>query len=113
MNRYCTSCGAPAAETDFYCSKCGGTVQEKTPVALQDWQKPDNWLTKSILVTIFCFAPFGIVGIVNAAQVNKKFDAGDLEGAQKTAAQAKKWVMNSFWVGLVFGILYSIYIFLN
>ncbi|MES2882212.1 MAG: CD225/dispanin family protein, partial [Bacteroidota bacterium] len=39
-------------------------------------QQPKNWLVESILVTIFCCLPFGIVGIVNAAQVNSKFAAG-------------------------------------
>ncbi|MFZ3275199.1 MAG: CD225/dispanin family protein, partial [Lutibacter sp.] len=46
--------------------------------------QPKNYLIESILVTIFCCLPFGIVGIVFAAQVNAKFDAGDYEGAIKT-----------------------------
>ena len=29
--------------------------------------QPKTWLVESILVTLFCCLPFGIVGIVNAA----------------------------------------------
>ncbi|MBK7946288.1 MAG: CD225/dispanin family protein [Flavobacteriales bacterium] len=44
--------------------------------------RPKNWLVESILVTLFCCLPFGIVGIINAASVNSKFDAGDIAGAE-------------------------------
>jgi hypothetical protein len=52
--------------------------------------QPKNYLIESILVTIFCCMPFGIVGIVFAAQVNAKFDAGDYEGALKASKEANK-----------------------
>ena len=42
---------------------------------------PKNWLAESILVTIFCCLPFGIVGIVNASQVNSRFASGDYDTA--------------------------------
>ena len=40
---------------------------------------PKNYLVESILVTIFCCMPFGVVGLVFAAQVNSKFEAGDVD----------------------------------
>jgi hypothetical protein len=43
--------------------------------------RPKNWLPESILVTIFCCLPFGIVGIVFASHLNAKYDAGDYAGA--------------------------------
>lgn len=72
---------------------------------------PKNWLVESILVTIFCCLPFGIVGIVFASQVNSKFAAGDYTGALQTSKDAGKWTKIGFWIGLVVLILYVIAIF--
>ena len=36
--------------------------------------RPKTWLIESILATLFCCLPFGIVGIVNAARVNSLHD---------------------------------------
>ncbi len=74
--------------------------------------KPKNWLVESILVTIFCCLPFGVAGIVFAAQVNSKYDAGDFIGAEKASSEAAKWTKIGFFVGLAFLILYLIFIFL-
>jgi hypothetical protein len=72
---------------------------------------PKNWLIESILVTLFCCLPFGIAGIVFAAQVNSKWNAGDYTGAQKSSADAAKWTKIGFFVGLAFIILYAIGVF--
>lgn len=53
---------------------------------------PKNWLVESILVTIFCCLPFGIVAIINAANVNSRLAAGDYAGAQEASLNAGKWV---------------------
>ncbi len=66
-----------------------------------DQSRPRNYLVESILVTIFCCQPFGIVGIVFAAQVNSKYASGDYEGARQASKNAKKW-MN--W-GIIAGIV--------
>jgi hypothetical protein len=47
-----------------------------------------NWLVESILVTIFCCLPFGIVGIVNASQVNSRLASGDYNGALHASKEA-------------------------
>ena len=74
--------------------------------------RPKNWLVESILVTIFCCLPFGIAGIVFAAQVNSRFDAGDYEGSVKASADAGKWTKIGFFAGLAFLVLYLIFIFI-
>ncbi|MFT6279772.1 MAG: hypothetical protein ACJAU0_002607 [Flavobacteriales bacterium] len=66
---------------------------------------PKNWLVESILVTIFCCLPFGIAGIVYAAKVESKFDAGDIDGAQNAANEAKKWTIISFVLGIISAVL--------
>ena len=42
-------------------------------------------------MTIFCCLPFGIIAIIKASEVNGKLAAGDVEGAQQSAAEADKW----------------------
>ncbi len=74
---------------------------------------PKNWLVESILVTLFCCLPFGIVGIINAAAVNTKYAAGDYAGAQVSSAAAGKWTKIGFFVGIGFGVLYMILMFLG
>ncbi len=64
-------------------------------------QAPNNYLAWSILVTIFCCIPFGIVAIVKSSQVNGLWAQGRYTEAQASADGAKKWVIWSVVVGLV------------
>ena len=68
--------------------------------------KPKNYLVESILVTIFCCLPLGVVGIVFAAQVNSKYDAGDYAGAEQASKQAKQFMMWGLIIGLVVLVAY-------
>jgi hypothetical protein len=70
--------------------------------------KIDNWLWQSIVVTVCCCVPLGIVGIVFAAQVNSKLAAGDIAGAQESANKAKKFTLIGIGVGLVVYIIVAI-----
>ena len=72
---------------------------------------PKNWLVESILVTIFCCLPFGIVGIVNAAQVNSRYATGDHDGAVRASQEAAKWTKLGFWIGIAVLICYIIAVF--
>ena len=67
--------------------------------------RPKNWLVESILVTIFCCLPFGIVGIINAANVNSRYDTGDFDGADRASREAGKWTKIGFWIGLSVNLL--------
>lgn len=69
---------------------------------------PKTWLVESILVTLFCCLPFGIAGIVNAAKVESRFYAGDIAGADRSSAEAKKWTTISFFIGISGAIIYLI-----
>jgi len=71
----------------------------------------ENWLVEAILVTLLCCLPFGVVGIIFAAQVNTKQQAGDMEGAEKARRDAAKWTKIGFWVGLAWVILICIFYF--
>lgn len=73
-------------------------------------QPPKNWLAESILVTLLCCLPFGIAGIVNAAQVSSKFAAGDYDGALRASQEAGKWTKIGFWVGIGVIALYILFV---
>jgi len=49
------------------------------------------------------------VGIIFAAQVNTKQQAGDMEGAEKSRREAAKWTKLGFWIGLGVLVLYVIF----
>lgn len=66
---------------------------------------PDNKLVWSILVTIFCCLPFGIVAIIKSAEVNSKWAAGDQAGAHQAAADAGKWIKWSVIAGVVGAVI--------
>ena len=69
---------------------------------------PPNYLVWAILSTVLCCLPLGIASIVFAAQVNGKYAAGDLAGAQASSEKAKKFAIWSAIAGLVFAALYVI-----
>jgi predicted secreted protein len=66
---------------------------------------PDNKLVWSILVTLFCCLPFGVVAIIKSAEVNSKWNAGDVAGANQSAADAGKWIKWSVIVGIIGAVI--------
>ncbi len=72
-----------------------------TPAPVNTGTPPENYLVWAILVTIFCCLPFGIVSIIFAAQVNSKWQSGDLEGARQASKNAKTWAWVSAGIGIV------------
>lgn len=71
---------------------------------------PKTWLVESILATIFCCLPFGIVGIVKAAQVEGLYQRGDYEGALKASRDAGKWTRLSVICALAIYVIYLLLI---
>lgn len=55
---------------------------------------PNNHLVWAILVTLFCFFPFGIVAIIKATSVNTLWAQGRWAEAQTASASARTW---SIW----------------
>jgi len=66
----------------------------------------NNYLIPSILATLFCCLPTGIVGIVFASQVNSRIAQGDVAGAQAAAAKARTWTYVSVALGLLVIVVY-------
>ncbi len=74
---------------------------------------PKTWMAESIIATLFCCLPFGIVGIINAAKVSSFFAQGNYEAAQQASLDAGKWAKRAFWVGLIAIVVYILlYVFI-
>ena len=50
-----------------------------------------NYLVQSVLVTLCCCLPLGIVGIINSSKVNGLVAEGKMSEALEASAAAKKW----------------------
>jgi hypothetical protein len=68
-----------------------------------------NYLVQSILSTICCCPPLGIVAIIFAAQVNSKLAIGDVAGAQEASRKARMFC----WLALGLGLLIYIVVLLT
>jgi hypothetical protein len=74
----------------------------------QNWTPPPaggtatvpNYLVPAILSIICCW-PLGIPAIVFATQVNKKIEAGDIQGAEDSSKKAKMFGFIGIGVGIL------------
>jgi hypothetical protein len=69
-----------------------------------------SYLAQAILVTLFCCWPFGIVAIVQAAQVNSRLGSGDVRGAREASDKARMWCWISFGLGIPVIIIYIAFV---
>lgn len=110
----CPNCGTSNLDNATICVNCGRPLSQAayTPppppppphggsYAPQPGAPVPNYLVQSILVTLCCCLPFGIVAIVFAAQVNSKLAAGDVAGAQAASRNARMWCWIAFAAGLI------------
>lgn len=121
----CPNCGTSNLDTANICVNCGKPLSTTPshsytpPTAPQSTHTPPrppgggsygapppvesipNYLIQSILVTLCCCLPLGIVAIVFAAQVNSKLTAGDLAGAREASSKAKMFCWIAFGIGVV------------
>lgn len=68
-----------------------------------------NWvpyLVLSIISTLCCCIPFGIVAIVFSAKINSAVTSGNMEEAKKAAKTAKIWIIVAVAAGLIASIAY-------
>jgi hypothetical protein len=61
------------------------------------------------IISIVCCLPLGIPAIIFATQVNSKVAAGDIAGAQESAAKAKKFAIIGIIVWAVCVVLYIVF----
>lgn len=71
--------------------------------------QPDNYLVWAILVTVLCCLPFGVASIIYSVKVGSLYAQGDYNGAVDASQRAKKFAMIGGIGGLVFIIVYVIF----
>lgn len=69
---------------------------------------PPDYFALSLIVTIFCCLPFGIVGLVKSSEVRSRAAVGDLAGAQMSSMEAKKWSYAGLFTGLGFIVAFIV-----
>ena len=103
---FCPSCGTNVPENATSCPQCAAKIgapnetsifTPKNGAAAAAPEKVTNWLVPSILVTAFCCIPMGVPAIVFAVLANTMAEDGQIDKAQKAAANAKRF----FWLALV------------
>jgi predicted nucleic acid-binding Zn ribbon protein len=104
---YCPYCGTENEDIAATCSNCNENIQNIEVKTTEAISIP-NYLVQSILITIFCCLPFGIVSIIFAAQVNGEIKAGNIEKAQECSRKAKLWSWWGFGIGIVSTVLWII-----
>ena len=70
--------------------------------------RPDSYLVWSILVTVLCCLPLGIVAIVKSSQVDSRYNSGDYQGSLKASDEAKKLCIISAVSAAVISIIYFV-----
>lgn len=70
--------------------------------------KPENNMIWAVLSTVLCCIPIGIYAIICANKVDELYNAGNVEEANKQAAEAKKWAIIGAAAGAVGAFLYTI-----
>ena len=95
---YCTNCGNELPQGAQACGSCDTRVPHFPPPP-----KVENYLIHSVVATLCCCLPLGVVALIYSAQVNTKLAMGDVAGAQASSANAKKWVIAAVvgWVILL------------
>lgn len=83
------------------------------PTVTRPSAPPKNWLVESILVTLLCCLPFGIVSIIYATKVDTLWSSGQFDAAEQASRDAGKWVRIGFFVGLVSIAFYFLFVMLG
>ncbi len=122
----CPYCGTSNLDNSSICVNCGRSLSTGAPPPPppstsytppppaytppgQAGQQIPNYLWQSIVVTLCCCLPLGIVGIIFAAQANDKLGRGDIAGAMESSRQAKMFCWIAFGLGVITYILLAVF----
>lgn len=67
---------------------------------------PPAYLVWSVVMTVLCCLPAGVVAIIYSSKVSSRFYAGDIEGANRASERAQIWIIVSFVLGVLSNTLY-------
>lgn len=110
---YCHKCGNELPDGASFCPKCCANIPNTATALPQNGLGtpspcPPTYLALSIVVTVLCCLPFGIVGIIKSGNVSKEYAAGNYSGALEASRLAKKWSIIGICCGLFWPIIYVI-----
>ncbi len=80
--------------------------QPQEPTGQTPEKMPSTYLVWSVIMTILCCLPAGVVAIIFSCQVSSKFYAGDFAGAMQASERAQIWIIVSFVLGVMANTLY-------
>lgn len=117
-SRFCPHCGAEQivrAEVEHIQPETGAQNNYQSNPYQQPYQQPGeqpvNWvpyLVLSIISTICCCLPFGIVGIVFSAKINTAVNTGNMEEARRYANTARIWIIVAVICGIVSNLIWFV-----
>jgi hypothetical protein len=113
---FCPKCGAQNDDNARFCAACGTTLNASAgppPYSGSGRGTPDihaihaipTYMAWSVLTTLFCCLPFGIVAIIKSSSVDKFKGMGDFNGAMQASNQARNWALAAGICGFVATIL--------
>ncbi len=117
----CNFCREEIPEGTKTCPLCGSPINDKGTLpgqnaafASQPVINGTLYLVLSVLATLLCCLPFGIIGIVFSSRINSQQNGGDYEGARTSARMATIFLTLSLVLGLVAGcVAAGLYAFID
>ena len=104
---YCLKCGVARDDNACKCTNCGEIRKRIAPSVPLPPIRPiiPSYLAWSILVTLFCCPPIGLVATVYSVQVKRRLRMEDIAAARDASKKAKAWGLISLGCGLAFVLL--------
>ncbi len=85
-----------------------GTASNSRFSASAPGPMPPTYLVQSVLATVLCCLPLGIMAIIKAGKVSSAYNAGDYAGADLASQEAKSFVNYAVIAGIIVGVLYGV-----
>ena len=125
---FCKNCGSENEDNVKFCNKCGKSLAAEAEIVVQDTANTSGdsipeynsgSAIAALIVSIFCCGGiigiiFAILSLVEGGKVKTFVANGNIDAANASLADAKKW--NKYaWIGIaifmVLGIAYLIFVF--
>ncbi|MEE1206609.1 MAG: CD225/dispanin family protein [Muribaculaceae bacterium] len=93
---------------------CGPQYAPGSPMPAEPMPpRPSTYMALSIIVTILCCLPFGIIGIVMSSKVDSAYNQGDYNEALRCSCQARNWCIAGIASSCAVYVLYFVLIMLQ
>jgi len=101
----CPECGSPNDETLTRCARCNArlprSAESEGQRATPDDVEPVKSYTGLAVLATLLFIPFGLLAVVQAAQVNGWYAAGQHDRAEHASQRARRWARAGIIAGLI------------